>query len=141
VYKYAIWRTGTTKACHCYFSCKPEFETFQESKNRFQGIDSVSLCSPAGQYVNRGLSVARLEINSWAPSEVYEFGLSTCERIQQIGWRNQFPGSLKNLQIQAQHLWADTTNRLAESIPGLLKVYKFGFWQTKGKYLVWKIER
>ncbi len=29
-----------------------EFYTFKEPRNRFQGIDSASLCSPAGRYVN-----------------------------------------------------------------------------------------
>jgi hypothetical protein len=28
------------------------FKTFKEPRNRFQGIDSASLCSPAGRYDN-----------------------------------------------------------------------------------------
>jgi len=37
--------------CHIFF-LSPNFETFKEPGNRFQGISSASICSLAGRYKN-----------------------------------------------------------------------------------------
>jgi hypothetical protein len=41
-------RTGSTMTK--VGSSEPEFLNVQRARNRFQGIDSASLCSPAGKY-------------------------------------------------------------------------------------------
>jgi hypothetical protein len=52
--------------------------TFKEPRKRFQGIDSVSLCSLAGRTSNRGsYRPTRLGNDSWAPlkEKGLQFGL------------------------------------------------------------------
>jgi len=63
----------------------PNFQTFNEPKNQFQGIGSASPGSPAGQYDNPMCRTGpphhtdwrnRLPgIDSWAPQKVEKFAL------------------------------------------------------------------
>jgi hypothetical protein len=43
---------GKADFCRWLYTQSPNFETFKEPKNRFQGINSASLCSLAGRYDN-----------------------------------------------------------------------------------------
>jgi hypothetical protein len=74
--------------------------------NRFQGIDSVSLCSLAGRYVK------------YVEPEFVNL-------LKSPGIDSQPDGLVRQLYWT---YWPARLHRLAESIPGLPKRYKFGLW-------------
>jgi hypothetical protein len=46
-----VWMTGCWSSL-CFTDQSPNFLTFKEPKNRFQGTNCASLCSLAGRYHN-----------------------------------------------------------------------------------------
>ncbi len=53
---------GVAGSCRLLLRLSPNLQTFKESKNRFHGIDSASLC-----VAWRAVTSNRLGINSWDP--------------------------------------------------------------------------
>jgi hypothetical protein len=77
--------SGVFRAAGLAVCQSPNLKTFKEPRDRFQGIDSDSLCSLAARYDNNIFVLARQAAKAG--------GIDTSESI---------PGPLKRLQIRAQ---------------------------------------